>query len=66
MIIIWQSSWVGNCNIDFLTFAIAKFKTLKFQICSNKTEILKSSFESTESKTKSQQITLQVNKSKVL
>jgi hypothetical protein len=57
---------LGNCDIDFLTFAIAKFKTSKFQICSNKTEILQSSFKSTESKTESQQSTLQLNESKVL
>ncbi len=33
--------------LTFLTFAIAKFETLKYQIRSNKTKILQSSFEST-------------------
>jgi hypothetical protein len=33
---------VGNYNIDFLTFAIAKFESWNFQICPNKTEILQS------------------------
>ncbi len=46
-------------------FAIAKFETLKFQICSNETKILQSTFESTESETESQQSTSQLNKSKV-
>jgi hypothetical protein len=46
---------VGNCDMTFLTFAIAKFNTLKFRICSNEIEILQSTFESTES----QQSTLQ-------
>jgi len=41
--------------MTFLTFAIAKFETSKFWICFNKTEILQSTFESTESKTESQQ-----------
>jgi hypothetical protein len=31
---------VGNCDIDFLTFAIAKSKIFKFQISLNKTKIL--------------------------
>ncbi len=43
--------------MTFWTYAIAKFKTSKFQICTNETEILESSFESTESETKSQQST---------
>jgi hypothetical protein len=46
-------------------FAIAKFETLKFRICSNETNILQSTFESTESKTKRKQGTSQLNKSKV-
>jgi hypothetical protein len=31
---------LGNCNIDFSTFAIAKSKILKFQMRSIETEIL--------------------------
>ncbi len=57
---------LGNCDIGFLTFAIAKFKTSKFLICSDETKILQSTFESTESETESQQSTLQLNESKVL
>jgi hypothetical protein len=52
--------------LTFLTFTNAKFETLKFQICLNKTKILQSSFESTESETESQQSTLQLHKSQVL
>jgi len=52
--------------LTFLTFAIAKCETLKLQICSNETEILQSSFESTESETESQQSTSQLNEIKVL
>ncbi len=57
---------LGNCDIDFLTFAISKFETSKFLICSNETKNLQSTFESTESETKSQQSTLQLYESKVL
>ncbi len=52
--------------LTFLTFAIEKCETLKFRICLKETEILKSSFESTESKTESQQSTLQFHKSQPL
>ncbi len=45
--------------LTFLSFAIAKFETSKFQICLKETKILQSSFESTESETESQQSTLQ-------
>ncbi len=57
---------VGNCNIDFWTFTIAKFETSKFWICMNKTKILESSFESTESETESQQSTSQLHESLML
>jgi hypothetical protein len=40
----------GNCDIDFLTFAIAKIKTSKFQICPNETKILQSTFETPKAK----------------
>jgi hypothetical protein len=55
---------LGNCHI--LTFAFAKFETLKFWIWSNEIEILQSSFESIKNETKIQQSTLQVHKSQVL
>jgi hypothetical protein len=57
---------VGNCNVDFWTFTIAKFGTSNFRICMNETKILESSFESIESKTESQQSTLQLHESLVL
>ncbi len=41
--------------LTFWTFTIAKFKSSKFWICMNETEILESSFESTKSETESQQ-----------
>ncbi len=47
---------IGSYDNDFfLTFAIAKSKILKFKICLNETEILRSTFESTESKSESRQ-----------
>ncbi len=51
--------------LTFLTFTIAKFETSKFQICLNETEILQSSFETTKSKTESQESTLQLHKIQV-
>ncbi len=52
------------CDIDFFNLAIAKFETSKSRIGLNETEILRSTFESTESEC--QQSTLQLNESKVL
>ncbi len=52
--------------LTFWTFAIAKFETSKFLICINETNILESSFKSTESETKSQQSTSKLHKSLVL
>jgi hypothetical protein len=49
--------------LTFLTFAIQKCKTLKFQICSDENEILQSSFESIESKTENQQSALKFHES---
>ncbi len=57
------ASLLGNCDIDFLTFAIKKCETLKFQICSKETKILQSSFESTKSKIESLQSTLKFHES---
>ncbi len=53
-------------NLKLKTRPIANFETSKFQISLNETEILWSTFESTESEGKSQQSTSQLNDSKVL
>ncbi len=50
----------------FLTFALSKFETSKFLIFLKETEILQSSLESTDSKTKSQQSKFQFHKRQVL
>ncbi len=49
--------------MTFLTFAIEKCETLKFWICSKEAKILQSSFESTESETKSLQSTSKFHES---
>ncbi len=48
--------------MTFLTFDTKKCKTLKFWIGSRETEILQSSFESTESETKSLQRSLETSR----
>ncbi len=53
-------------NLKLKTLPIANFETSKLRISLSETEILWSTFESTESKNKSQQSTLQLNNSKVL
>jgi hypothetical protein len=60
----FRQEWQHKVTVilTFLTFAIPKFKTLKFWICSNETEILHSSLESAESR----QSTLQLHESQVL
>jgi len=52
--------------LPFWTFASAKFETSKFQICMNETEILESSFESTEIETEIQQSNSKLHESLVL
>jgi hypothetical protein len=52
--------------LTFLTFAIARSEILKFEIGPNETEILESTFKSTESESESQQSTLKIKKSKEL
>jgi hypothetical protein len=57
---------LGHLTATFLTFAIEKCETFKFQTCSKETKILQSCFESAESKTESQQSTLQFHERQVL
>jgi hypothetical protein len=58
---------LGNCDIDFLTFAIAaKSEISKILISLNKIKIVWSTFESTDRESESQQSTSKLNKSKVL
>jgi hypothetical protein len=48
--------------LEYLTFTIGKYKSSKFLNCPSETEILQSYFEIANSKSKSQQRTLQMNK----
>jgi hypothetical protein len=52
--------------LTFLTFAIGKFETFLFQNCPNKTKILWSNFEITNSESESQQSALQLNEIELL